>query len=345
MDRASRADLQPGAPGDRAVEAPVDVDLTAAAGAAAAEVPPEILAQSLGEYLRGWWQQLRSGESGVLPVLVGDGRRRPSSSRSSPRRTPSCGPATSSTSSGRAPSTWCWPWRRSSVLLLGEIDLSIGAVALLGGTIAYKLVQKPVAELAVVGWRSSPALVCCGVIGALQGTLVARLRIPAFVVTLAGQLLFTGIAGRRAWAAPTASLSVSPTAANQSVLYNLVQGTIDPVVSWVIHGGGGGGGRRVIWLRAAGRRRGPGWSPRRASLTAIKIALMAAVGVAVLLDLQRQPGRRLRHHRGRSLGDPDGARACWGSGPCCSGAPASAATSTRSAATPRRRAGPASSWP
>jgi len=30
------------------------------------------------------------------------------------------------------------------------------------------------------------------------------------------------------------SLSVSPTDPNQSVFYNLVQGNIDPVVSWAI---------------------------------------------------------------------------------------------------------------
>ena len=79
-------------------------------------------------------------------------------------------------------------------LLLGEIDLSIGSVSLLGGVIAFKLVQAhPIGPdfpwwLAIIG-----ALLCCAVIGALQGTLVARLKMPSFVVTLAGFLLFSGI--------------------------------------------------------------------------------------------------------------------------------------------------------
>src|ERR1035437_1753506 len=48
------------------------VDLTAAGGSAAAtEVPPEIFAQSLRQYLRAWLQRIRSGDSGVLPVLLG----------------------------------------------------------------------------------------------------------------------------------------------------------------------------------------------------------------------------------------------------------------------------------
>src|SRR5450631_2217288 len=48
------------------------VDLTAAEeGAAIADLPPGILAQSLGQYLRAWGQRIRGGDSGVLPVLLG----------------------------------------------------------------------------------------------------------------------------------------------------------------------------------------------------------------------------------------------------------------------------------
>src|SRR5579864_8264870 len=47
------------------------VDLTAAPATATTEVPPELLAQSLGQYLRAWGQRVRGGDSGVLPVLLG----------------------------------------------------------------------------------------------------------------------------------------------------------------------------------------------------------------------------------------------------------------------------------
>src|SRR5438270_13531828 len=47
-------------------------DPTAAAEAAAiVEVPPSIIAQSLGEYARAWVIRIRSGDSGILPVLLG----------------------------------------------------------------------------------------------------------------------------------------------------------------------------------------------------------------------------------------------------------------------------------
>ena len=78
------------------------------------------------------------------------------------------------------------------VLLIAEVDLSVGAVALIGGAIAFKLVQQPGPNWP---WWAAilAALAICGAFGALQGALVSLLRIPSFVVTLAGFLLFSGI--------------------------------------------------------------------------------------------------------------------------------------------------------
>src|SRR2546429_9925960 len=42
-----------------------------AAGQAAVDVPPEIVAGSLREYLQGWAARVRGGQSGVLPVVAG----------------------------------------------------------------------------------------------------------------------------------------------------------------------------------------------------------------------------------------------------------------------------------
>jgi D-xylose transport system permease protein len=76
------------------------------------------------------------------------------------------------------------------VLLLGEIDLSVGSVSGLCGAIMAVLsvkngVSAPLAILA--------ALVVGALIGALQGTWTAKLRVPAFVVTLAGLLGWQGV--------------------------------------------------------------------------------------------------------------------------------------------------------
>ena len=47
------------------------VDLTAASDVAVSDLPPEIMAQTLGQYLRAWLQRIRGGDSGVLPVVLG----------------------------------------------------------------------------------------------------------------------------------------------------------------------------------------------------------------------------------------------------------------------------------
>jgi len=255
------------------------VDLTAASEVTATDVPPEILAQSLGQYLRAWGQRIRSGDSGVLPVLLGIVIVAVAFQAISPEN------------SYLRASNLVYIFDLSTVyvvlataeivvLLLGEIDLSIGSVALLGGTIAFKLVQ--VNPGPNWPWWAAilTALVCCGFIGAIQGTLVSRVRIPSFVVTLAGFLLFQGIIILILGGAD-GTLTVSSQVPNQSVIFNLVQGVIDPLAGWValavlvlIAG-------TALWIRGASRRRSGLVAPP-ASLIAIRIAFLVAIGVVVV---------------------------------------------------------------
>ena len=251
------------------------VDLTAAAEV---EVPPELLAQTLGEYLRGWWLRVRSGDSGVLPVVGGLVAVAVLFEVTTPEN------------AFLRPSNLVYLFQESTIymvlamaeifiLLLGEIDLSIGYVAMFGGVVTWKLVQLP--GPAWPWWAAIiTALLCCAVVGAIQGSLVARLKIPSFVVTLGGLLLFRGILYIVLGGADGLA-SISPSVPNQSVIYNLVQGTIDPVVSWiamaVVVAALGGG----LWLGAASRRRSGLVAPPR-SVTALRVALLAAVGIAVV---------------------------------------------------------------
>jgi D-xylose transport system permease protein len=32
---------------------------------------PDVLAESLPDYLRAWWKRIRGGESGALPIIIG----------------------------------------------------------------------------------------------------------------------------------------------------------------------------------------------------------------------------------------------------------------------------------
>ncbi|MFK4810494.1 MULTISPECIES: multiple monosaccharide ABC transporter permease [Devosia] len=84
------------------------------------------------------------------------------------------------------------------VIVAGHIDLSVGSVSGFVGALAAML---------MVGWRFPPELaflanpfvagaICIvvgAVIGAAQGYLIAYHKIPSFIVTLAGMLIFKGL--------------------------------------------------------------------------------------------------------------------------------------------------------
>lgn len=87
------------------------------------------------------------------------------------------------------------------VIIAGHIDLSVGSVAAFIGAVAGILVVRPLEQ---DGWEWLPALPWwLGIFGAIfvgaivgmwQGFWVAYVGIPAFIVTLAGMLLFRGLA-------------------------------------------------------------------------------------------------------------------------------------------------------
>jgi D-xylose transport system permease protein len=77
------------------------------------------------------------------------------------------------------------------VLLLGEIDLSVGYVSGMGGVITALLLEPgknvPTSVAVALGIGTGIA------IGLLQGFFVARVGVPSFVVTLAGLLGWNGV--------------------------------------------------------------------------------------------------------------------------------------------------------
>jgi len=208
-------------------------DPTAAPEAAAVEVPPGIVAQNLGEYLQGWWARVRGGDSGLLPVIGGLLVIIVVFQAISPEHV--------FLSAGNLVNLFqqsavfmVLAMAEGFVLLLGEIDLSVGYVAAVGAVIAVQLVQPSTTK-----WPWWAAIIaglaaCCG-IGAMQGSLVTRLRVPSFVVTLAGLLVFNGVMLILLLLGPFSGYpSLTSTGrGNPQVLYNLMWGTIDPIVSWV----------------------------------------------------------------------------------------------------------------
>lgn len=257
---------------------------------AAADVPPEILAQSLSQYLKAWWLQVRSGNSGVLPVVLAIVIVAVVFEIITPEHA-FLRPSNLVYIFGLSTVYMVLAIAETLVLLLAEVDLSTGAVALIGGVIAFKLVQQPGPDWP---WWAAvlAALACCGAIGAIQGALTALLRIPSFVVTLAGFLLFSGILVVILGGADS-SVNLNTAVPNQNVIYEMVQGLISPVVGWIILAVVVVAVGASLWLRGTARRR-QGLVAPPLSLTVIRIALVAIIGAAVVIICSINRGSTLK---------------------------------------------------
>lgn len=82
------------------------------------------------------------------------------------------------------------------VIVARQIDLSVGSLLAFSGMAAAWVQTRAFPPDSTAGWVASifVALVLGVAVGAMQGALVAKMRIPAFIVTLAGYLMFRGAA-------------------------------------------------------------------------------------------------------------------------------------------------------
>jgi D-xylose transport system permease protein len=255
-------------------------DPTAAVEAAAAEIPPELVAQSFGQYARAYAARVRNGESGVLPVVVGLVAIMVVFEVISPNHV--------FLSAGNLVNLFqqsavfmVLAMAETFALLLGEIDLSVGFVGACGAVIAVQLVQPATTKWP--WWAAILAgLAFCAAVGAVQGTIIARLGIPSFIVTLAGFLIFNGVMLILLLLGPFSgypNLNIQDT--NVQVLFNLMAGTIDPTVSWIAMAIMVLGLGAFLWFGDQRRRRSGLVAPP-VGLTVLKIALIAAAGIVVV---------------------------------------------------------------
>ena len=164
------------------------------------------------------------------------------------------------------------------VLLLGEIDLSVGAVSgLAAGAMAVLSVQH--------GWAPLLAIVAglgVGVaIGFFNGFMVTRFGIPSFVVTLAGLLAWQGAL---LWVlGDTGSVNLPP-----SIITDLTTTFFDPVIGWIL-----GAAAVVAYAasRLAVRRRreaaGLGVSPLSGLVLQLAVIAAAVIAAVAILNADR----------------------------------------------------------
>ena len=226
--------------------------------------------QSFGVYLHTLWSRVLAGQSGVLPVVLGV-ILIAIVFQSQNSKFLSAGNVVNLLVQGAV--FMLIGMGEVFVLLLGEIDLSLGYVAGIGGTVATMLVQFN------VGWpwwaAVLAALAVTGALGFLQGTLITRLRLPSFVVTLAGLLGFQGVMIQLLGTGGTIPIP-------DQTINNFANGTLSRSSGWIL--------TIVILLVFAvitvmrdQRRRASGLVAPPAALTGLKILAAAVAGVALLL--------------------------------------------------------------
>ena len=144
---------------------------------------------TVGAYAKRWWTDVKSGELGSLPIFVGliiiaivfqsqNDRFLTASNfvnlilQTAPYAVIAMGV--------------------TFVLLLGEIDLSIGFVSGVGGVMTAILLTPDGNELPVVAVFA--IVFGAGLaIGTLHGLIITKIGVPSFVVTLAGLLAWNGV--------------------------------------------------------------------------------------------------------------------------------------------------------
>jgi D-xylose transport system permease protein len=234
-------------------------------------VPPDA---TLGEHMSAWWKRVRGGESGALPVVLGliviiiVFQIERSRFLSAANLVNLLQQSAEFIVLGMA---------EIFVLLLGEIDLSLGFSGAVGGAVMVILAYPPIN----FGWA---AAILCGLgtgtaIGFVQGQIITRLRLPPFVVTLAGLLFWEGFL---IWIINNQSPSnggsiriLNPT------IGHIVDGDLSVAVGWILLAVGVGL-YALVTLTSAARRRASGLVAPPLSLTLLKVAAVAAGGIAIV---------------------------------------------------------------
>jgi D-xylose transport system permease protein len=253
-----------------------EVDIAASTPDASAD----LLANSFGDYLRIVSRRIRSGESGALPVIAGlvviviVFQVKNSLFLSAGNLVNLMGQSAFIITLGMA---------EIFVLLLGDIDLAAGYTAACGAVIAlWMLAVGDAWWIAVI-----VALAACAAYGTLQGLIIAKLGLPSFVVTLAGQLGLSGVL--LYLVSSTGNIGLGGVISlHDTVVNDIENGHLSPTWTWIV--------MIVIALLAGGvmfygdlRRRSAGLVAPPVSVSLLKAAgvLVAAAIVAAVANQNR----------------------------------------------------------
>jgi D-xylose transport system permease protein len=165
------------------------------------------------------------------------------------------------------------------ILLLGEIDLSVGSVSGLCAAVMVVLivnhnVSPVLAMLAALGVGAA--------IGLFTGSMITRFRIPSFVITLAGLLLWEGLQLYVLGASGTINLPTDFITKLTSTFFTPIVGWIIAVAAIVVMCG-------LAFLGRARRRRA-GLPAGSARMQVIRIVAIGAAMVAAMIVFNKDRG-------------------------------------------------------
>ena len=251
--------------------------------------PAELMANSIGEYLRIWLKQIRSGESGALPVIIGliviviFFQVKSSVFLSAGNLVNLMTQAAFIITLGMA---------EVFVLLLGEIDLAAGYTSACGAVLALWMVA--------TGWpwwvAILAALLACAAYGAVQGLIITWLRLPSFVVTLAGYLFLSGVL--LVLINATGDIGNGGVIRlNNNVLNDIEAGALSAAASWIVMIALVALAGAMMYLRDH-RRRANGLVAPPLSITLLKVGAIAVAGIVVVLVGNTNRGTLLLAVRG-----------------------------------------------
>jgi D-xylose transport system permease protein len=246
-------------------------DLTdSAARQAELAVSPELVAGSVGEYLRASLARVRAGQAGILPV-VGGLILVSILFQSLNSHFLTAGNLVNLLVQAAVFSLLAMG--EVYALTLGEIDLSIGFVAGLGGVVMAELARPS------TGWpwwaAIAAALAVTAAIGMLQGSIITRVGLPSFVVTLAGLLFWQGVMLRLLGAGGSIPIQ-------NTVINDIASGNLAPIAGWVVMLVIVGLFGMVTWRRDSKRRRSGLVAPPP-TLTLLKIGAVLVGGIAIVM--------------------------------------------------------------
>jgi D-xylose transport system permease protein len=268
---------------ERPVDAEPGLDPTAArvAPVAADALADEVSGANLSGYARLWWQGIRAGELGSLPIILGIGvivvvfglldDTFLTERNFTNLLLQMCGIATIAIGV-------------VFVLLIGEIDLSVAFVSAVGGVVMTLLLRPD--DPGWPWWAAIAfALGCTTAIGFVQALVITKAGVPSFVVTLAGLLIWSGVV----LILTTQASSVGTIRIQDETVVGIANDFLSATAGWVV-AGLVVAGYALVELQNARTRRASGLYAKPVVVMALQMVGLAAVTFAAVWYVNKDRG-------------------------------------------------------